>query len=364
MHTVETATLKAGMITAERVFSNKGQLIVERSMRLTNQMISHIFYYGINSVSIIDSEIPPETIAAIQMQNSASDSYSARVKSSAEYIIFKRNYTKKINFLENSLNDLVKREQEIDTDALLAESISLLSKNNTTISIFDILHNMHQINDSTYAHCMNVAIISRMIGIWLNYSEKELDTLTLCGLLHDIGKCSIDSAILNKPGKLTDQEFAKMKQHPTLGYKILQKLDIDPKIKLAALQHHERCDGSGYPLGLKGKDILDSSMIVSIADIYDAMTADRCYRRGLCPFEVISTFETDGFEKYKVNILTTFLERIANTYINNEVLLSNGQTGKIIMIDRNYLTRPFIQTGTSDFVSLLDHPELYVQAII
>ena len=120
-----------------------------------------------------------------------------------------------------------------------------------------------------------------------------LDTLTLCGLLHDIGKLKIPDEILNKPGKYTDEEFDLVKRHTKFGYELLKTLNIDPHIKKAALLHHERCDGSGYPLKATQKDLDDFSMVVAIADVYDAMTAARSYRAPLCPFQVIERFEQE-----------------------------------------------------------------------
>ena len=121
---------------------------------------------------------------------------------------------------------------------------------------------------------------------------------------------------------------------------------------------------SGYPIGLIGDDIDDFANIVAIADVYDAMTADRCYRRGICPFEVIATFEREGLGKYKPQFITSFLEHIANTYINNDVMLSNGMTGKIVLINKHRLTRPVVRLEDGKFINLEKRPELYVQTII
>ena len=127
--------------------------------------------------------------------------------------------------------------------------------------------------------------------------------------------------------------------------------------------HHERCDGSGYPFGLYASDIDDYASIIAVADVYDAMTADRCYRLGLCPFEVIAQFEQEGLQRYKPRYILTFLEHIAHTYLHNRVLLNNGQTGEIIFINKR-LTRPTIQIAPARFINLEEHPELYIQAII
>lgn len=172
---------------------------------------------------------------------------------------------------------MIDRTDPIDQAELLSESVGLFGKQSTTISIFDNLHNMRQIDDSTYAHCLNVSIISRMFGMWLKYSDEDLDVLTLAGLLHDIGKCKIPNAIISKKGKLTDAEYEVIKAHAQLGYDILKDQPLDERIKNAALMHHERYDGTGYPNHLVGKEIDDMAAIVAIADVYDAMTSDRCY---------------------------------------------------------------------------------------
>ena len=230
--------------------------------------------------------------------------------------------------------------------------------------MFDMLHNMRKITDSTYAHSLNVSLISRMIGMWQDYNADDLETLTLGGLLHDIGKSKIPPEIINKPGRLTPEEYELVKKHSEYGYELLKNQNVSVRIKKIALTHHERCDGSGYPIGLIGDDIDDFANIVAIADVYDAMTADRCYRRGVCPFEVIATFEREGLGKYKPQFITSFLEHIANTYINNDVMLSNGMTGKIVLIIKHRLTRPVVRLEDGKFINLEKRPELYVQTII
>lgn len=363
MRTVETRNLTPGMITAEPVLSKHGQLIVDADTELTNQMIAHISYYNISSASIVDGTIPSATIASIQKTDNAALSYSQKIRASRSFQRFKSDYVKKIRFLKSSLNDLIDRTDPIDQAELLSEAVGLFGKQSTTISIFDNLHNMRQIDDSTYAHCLNVSIISRMFGMWLKYSDEDLDILTLAGLLHDIGKCKIPNAIIAKKGKLTDAEYEVVKTHSQLGYNILKDLPLDEHIKNAALMHHERYDGTGYPNHLTGNAIDDMAAIVSIADVYDAMTSNRCYRRALCPFEVIATFELEGLNRYNPQFILCFLEHIANTYVNNNILLSNGQTGRIVLITSR-LTRPVIQLADETFVDLNDRPDLYIQAII
>jgi HD-GYP domain-containing protein (c-di-GMP phosphodiesterase class II) len=127
--------------------------------------------------------------------------------------------------------------------------------------------------------------------------------------------------------------------------------------------HHERCDGTGYPNGLVSHEIEPFAKLIAIADVYDAMTCARVYRGPLCPFEVISLFETEGYLKYDTKYLLTFLEGIVQTYINNNVRLSNKMEGEIVLINKFDLSRPVIMVG-DEFIDLSRHRDLYIEALV
>ena len=127
--------------------------------------------------------------------------------------------------------------------------------------------------------------------------------------------------------------------------------------------HHERCDGTGYPLGLTGPRIKDFAKIVAIADVYDAMTSKRVYRGPLCPFKVIEIFIEEGLQKYEAKYILTFLNQITNTYIHNRVRLTNGQEGDIVLINQLDIARPIVKCG-NEFVNLAERRELHVEAIL
>lgn len=349
------------MVISEDVLSYHGQCLAKQNTPVTLQLIEHLKFYQIASVSIFPENHGDRNSSTMTAQRL--ETYSQRIRRSPEFQRFKTDYTKKVSFMKENINNFIVNDEDLNVDQLLDETLTLFGENSTTISMFDMLHNMRQIDDSTYAHSVNVALICRLIGKWKNFSEKDMDTLTLCGLLHDIGKSKIPNEIIGKPGKLTDSEYEEIKKHPVIGYNLVKNLDIDQRIKNAVLLHHERFDGKGYPLGLTGNEIDDFTSIVSIADVYDAMTANRCYRDGLCPFEVIAMFEKEGLTQFNPKYILTFLDHIANTYINNEVLLSDGSSGKIVLINKK-LTRPTIQLDNGNFVNLESRLDLYVQAII
>lgn len=364
MPIVETKKLTEGLIVSANVYSKSGQLIVPVNSCLTRQMISHLRYYNITEVSIHEGEIPKEAQESINLKNDVEKTHLDKLLSTQEYAKFKENYTENVTLVEENFNDIILKNTPIDEPNLITDTVELFEQNKSTYALFGMLHSMKKIDDSTYAHCVNVAIISRLIGSWMKMSKEDLDHLTLAGLLHDIGKCKIPDDILLKPGKLTNQEYEFIKKHPEFGYDIVKDQDLDPRIKNTVLLHHERFDGSGYPFGLTQNKLGDFESIVSIADVYDAMTSNRCYRSALCPFDVISTFEQDGLGKYHPRYILTFLEKIANSYLNSDVLLSNDQSARIIYINHK-LTRPVVQVeGESEFINLEERPDVYIQAII
>ena len=130
----------------------------------------------------------------------------------------------------------------------------------------------------TNGHSGRVANYSREIAKRYGYTEEAQDDIYMMGLLHDVGKIGVPDAVINKPGRLTDEEFAAIKMHPVIGDRILKSVEEMPKLAIGARWHHERYDGKGYPDGLKGDEILEEARIIAVADAYDAMTSHRSYR--------------------------------------------------------------------------------------
>ena len=376
MKEYQTKDLLPGMVTAIPVRTKRGQLIINPNVELTRTLISRLEFYGIASVQITENKqttAPMEESkdpayfpakSPVSAPSPVSDaSYSQKLKSSPEFQRFQVDFTLRSQDLKNCFDAYLSDGGTVNKEELLSKTISLVSPKQTTLDVFDMLHNMRQVNDSTYAHSLNVAIISRIIGKWLHFSNEELDTLTLAGLLHDIGKTKIPDEVLNKDGKLTDEEFQMIRNHPKYGYDILKSQPLNSHIKKAALMHHERCDGSGYPMGLTMEEIDDYALIIAIADVYDAMTAARSYRAPLCPFEVIAEFEKDGLQKYKPKYILTFLENIANAYQNNRVMLSDGTSARIVLLNHRRLSKPLVQLDDGACIDLEKSP-LYIKAII
>ena len=381
MRTLSPKELQDGMMTAEAVKTPVGQILAPADTIITRQLINRMKLYRVESVTIYgDDPVPEDTTAEVSQDEpivndntrqpkthaEESKTHSQKVAASPEFRDFQFTYFSVIEKMKVSFTAAADRNEPIDTNDLLNSVSELFRSRNTIIELFDMLYNMRTITDSVYAHCLNVSLISRMIGRWLKLQAHDLDVLTIAGLLHDIGKLRIPEEILNKPGLLSDEEFKQIRQHPRYGYDILKgQPNLDPRIKKTALMHHERCDGSGYPSGL-GEDFIDNyAMIVAIADVYDAMTAARSYRAPLCPFQVISSFEKEGYQKYYTRYILTFLKQIAVTYQSNRVILSDGRGCNIVMLNQNALSRPIVQFDDNTCLDLSTaSKDLFIKAVL
>lgn len=357
--------MEPGMILADEVKTPIGQPLAAAGSEVTRQLINRMKLYKVECVFVEGEDPSGESGEASQPVKQTDPKLAKQAAEAAKFRGFEMQYYMAIEKMKVVFDDIIAQKKEIDTTDLLENVSDLFLSRSTIIELFEMLYKMRSLNDSVYAHSLNVALISRMIGRWLKLDKQHLDTLTVAGLLHDIGKLMIPEEVLNKPDALTDEEFELIKSHPRKGYDILKNLNIDPRIKKSALMHHERSDGSGYPSGLEDEFIDEYAMIIAIADVYDAMTAARSYRSPLCPFEVIANFEKDGYQKYHTKYILTFLKQIAATYQNSRVILSDGRGCKIVMLNQNNLSRPIVRFDDNTCLDLShESKELYIHRVL
>lgn len=346
--------LKEGMIISKDVFTPTGLMVIPEGSVVTEAVIERMESLGVDWVDIDEPEEP------LGFESTAS-----RFNDS---ISFKR-HKKRYESLKDHLNDIFDglvggKPDKRAADMLINESYKYFEQNEMGLDLITMLHTMRDHSDATYMHCINVGLIASFIGRWLGWSKEEVKILNACGLFHDIGKLQIPKEIIDKPDKLTEEEEKLMKSHPVLGYNLLTKVGMDKRIANAALMHHERCNGKGYPFFLKGPKIDDYAKIIAIADVYEAMTSNRTYRRPLCPFEAIEQFEINGYENYDTEYLLVFMKNIVNTYLHSDVSLSNGDIAEVIFINNNKKSKPLVITSDGRAVDLIKQPDLKITGIL
>jgi len=226
------------------------------------------------------------------------------------------------------------------------------------------LTDIRQHSDYLYGHCVDVGVFAIALGMAMGLTKDDIYILGIGGLLHDYGKTTISSAILEKDGPLTPDEFELVKTHASAGYNILRtETKVDSRIALMALQHHERPDGRGYPWGIKGDEINPLARIVAVADVYDALTTDRVYRPAVAVYEATRIIYSCSGTQFDPNVVAAFRKITVPFYIGSAVRLNNGVSGAVLRINTSEPSRPIIWTRDGT-VNLVQQPDIDIVAVI
>lgn len=260
--------------------------------------------------------------------------------------------------------DYAQETGQIPIAELQATFIPQIEQIVNTPGLLQILIELQELDDYTYQHNVAVGVIATLIGKWLDYDEASLTHLSLAASLHDIGKVRISADILNKPGKLTVEEFEQMKLHTNYGYElILQSVGASERMAAVALQHHEREDGSGYPDGIKGSAMDPMSKIVAVADVFHAMTSKRVYKDATPFYLVLKRMKDKAYGFLDPCIVTLFMRKVMDSLIGCHVLLSDGTKGVIVMNQHDDPANPLVRVGYQ-FIDLSQELELNIEHIL
>lgn len=370
---VFTSRVMENMVAAEDVYTSDEQLLIPERTVLTREIIDALKERSIFAIRVKvgeDGETPiigdaesgdvPGTVpvegvpdvsglekGAIGAGSEEEKDYYQAIRETKEFQEFQETFVQTVDNLKDVFNRVVMQNEKIDSEKILEEVENVVSKSRNSLHVLDMLQCMKGYDDVTYVHSMNVSLLSNLIGklVIPDISEEDLQVLTLAGLLHDVGKLMVPDDVLLKPDRLTISEYNLVKTHVLHGNNILKNSNLDPRVAEVAMRHHERCDGSGYPGKYKKDQTSTFARIVAIADTYDAMTSDRPFRKAICPFEVIHMFEGEGRLQYDVEYLLPFLATAVQAYMNTQVRLTTGEVGRVVMINKDELSKPVVKVG-------------------
>ncbi len=311
MRRIRTENLKPEMVVARPIIDSDSRILLSTGMHLTPKYIERLCELGIASIFVKDGLLDDEVLVNDVVSERTRTETVKVIKSS--FINLEKSSNLNVHAVKNVVNNILDE---------------LLNNDNILIHLTDI----RSFDDYTFAHSVNVCILSVITAITLGYSEARLKDLGVGALLHDIGKTKIDKDILNKPGDLTPEEFKEIKRHTEYGYDILRGyMEISLLSAHIAYQHHERWDGHGYPRGLSALDIHQYARIVAVADVYDALLADRPYRPA-----------------YNVNQALNILTRMVGSYLDFDCVIALKSNVAV------YPLGSFVQLTTGDICIVID----------
>ncbi len=330
MRRIPIKNCKPGMILGKPVYNDFGIVLIGKDVELTENLINRLLQLEVESVYIEDSRTDD-----IFVEDVLSDKTREKALKSIKN-------TFQTLFKEKLVNKpLIKKDMTNVFKPVLENMLYDMKSNKQAMLMLSSIY----IKDLyLYTHSLQVALYSISIGMANQYNHQQLIELGLGALLHDIGKTKIPTAFLEKSSALTNEEYELVKKHTTYGFDILRKEQgISLLSAHVAFQHHERLNGSGYPRGLKSEDIHEYAKIVAIADVYDALTSDRVYRKPVLPHEVLEYLYSNAGKEYDRKLLDLFKETVAIYPIGVNVTLSSGENGVVVDINSKYPDRPVVR---------------------
>lgn len=332
MRLVPINSVKEGSILAKTIYNSNGIPLLREGYPLNSKLINKAIYNGVYSLYIHDkySDEIIEDIISPELRQKAIHT----LKSSYD------DMQKESYYFHKNKNYKSSKDPVANVSMLAREFVDdIISNKEIIINLVDI----KTMDDYTYQHCVNAAILAIVLGIELGYSKKVLESIAVGALLHDFGKVFIPKNILLKPGKLTYNEMEEIKNHPTLGYNYLKDHSSLNNIALSIiLEHHEKVNGTGYPKGLSHNKISKFAKMAAVCDVYDALTSDRTYRKAMSPNEALELIMGSCGLDFDLEIVKAFMNRIVPYPVGTLVNLSNGEIAVIKQLNSEYVLRPIV----------------------
>ncbi|WP_031513388.1 HD-GYP domain-containing protein [Desulfofalx alkaliphila] len=318
--------LKEGMKVARPVYNNNGQVLLNAGVLLNKKYISKLKELNIPALYIDDGLLPELEVDDIIAEET-------RVKA----ITTVKNIMNKASNCKMSKNIII---PEAVLDSINDILDDLLNNKNIMVNLTDIRSN----DDYVFGHSVNVCVLALITGIAMGFPRKKLIDLAVGAILHDIGKMWVPKEILNKPGKLTREEFEVVKKHSEWGYEILRnKANVSIISCAAVYQHHERYNGQGYPQGLVGDQIHELAQIIGLVDMYDAVASNRVYRKAFPAHEAFELIAASGDYLFRYDIVEAFLDHVAAYPAGTLVLLNTGEHAVVVETPVGMSLRPKVK---------------------
>lgn len=349
--------LEEGMLITADVYTRNGTILVPENTVATVEVINLLARHSI--LEIIVGEEGDEPEADLSIQEDAFDMVNALDEGAQSQETFEDTFRMAQETLAKSINKLINHEN-IDVDQLLDIVDAIAAKADNDVHLFDMLFKMNQTSKDIYIHSINVSIYAQLLAKWMELEDEEIELAGIAGLLHDMG---LLVCWKNGEKNITlhgEYENTCGQNHMTYAYNLIKDMDVDVRLKQAILTHHERMDLSGFPNQLSYKSLNNVSRVLAIADAYDTMIAKEKGYEAKAPLAVLNDMYDNGYIKFDSEMLVCFIQRLVQNFIQFEVVLNDGQRGKIVMPNRNEPARPLIMVD-GGFVDLALRKDLSIK---
>ena len=318
-----------------QILEQKGQLSVKSQGRVTSQAIADALKKKGVLTLVVDTD-KAFSVSSGDPEPNKEAPVSKKVAEKAPKASLESELTRATKLhvqgkrIQKQLLSSVKKAQPFDSSIPKEFSAKLVSSVDRNPDALLCLTKIREKDDYLLEHSLNVAILLANFGRHLGMSESEVQDLSYSGFLHDLGKIQIPDEILHKPGRLTDDEMDIMKGHVKHGVDYLNETDLDKTLIRTISEHHERLDGLGYPMGTKGENISREGRMLAIADMYDALTADRVYKSGMSSQKAFSILLSDAPSRLDLPLVQQFIKCMGIYPVGSLVLLSNERLAMVI----------------------------------
>lgn len=356
MGTVIVEQLKPGDKLEEDVLTSSGNVLLQKGKVISSRELEILQAFLISNVKVENSAADPKAA------EETVEEPAPAAKGQAPATPLQQEYEKMVEVLRTIFNSQVTGQGMPIMD--IRVQLEKLLQHIESYKVLTFVPRPFPERDYLLHNSVESAMTSYLIAQWVGFPQKEWMQVALAGLLKDIGNVRIDKGILYKPNGLTQDEAEEMKRHTVLGYQLLKNVAaLNEGAKLAALQHHEKIDGSGYPLGIDSTKIHPYAKIVGIADIFHAMTLNKSYRKAASPYLVLEQLMSESFGKLDAGYVRTFVEKVTQISNGTFVRLSDDRVGEIVFCERSYPTRPWVSVDGT-IVNLTVERNLHIKEVV
>lgn len=334
--------LPVNQILARNIYDQDGNLLLAQGIVLEARHIEQLLIKGYQEVYLQEEKLPVEQTVIEKRVVPLSPAMGTAVEHIKEFM------------LHVSSGHAITRNQVEETINLIYPEIV------GTTNILNQIKLLREKDEYTMKHSVSVSVIAVKIGESMGIPEESLRNLGIAALLHDIGKARISMDLINKPTRLTPQELKEIQKHPLHGFKIVQDINIpDTEVVTAILQHHEHYDGSGYPFRVFGRKLHLFSRIIAVADVFDALTSDRPYRKAIPLFNALDEVVNNSMGHLDPTITRRLANYVLNMIPGEIVKLNDGSTASVVLVNRDEPHRPMVRAG-NHFINLKEERQLHV----